>query len=488
MFSPVTLRRVACVLALACVVSVFGQGRDYRDHAVKPEGRLGEVVRALITVVNANDPAAFLAFLDEHAASGFRGLPDEQHVAVYRSIWGESRGVDYHGYRTYDPPRTEPGDVVIVKDRLAGSWRAFVIVLDAEGRIDGLQYVPARRPTDLPPPAPLPVRGAMAEIDAYVGRLAAADAFSGTVLVARNGTVLYERALGEASKRFHVPNDLDTKFNLGSMNKMFTAVAIAQLVESGQLSFDDTLDQYVDETWLAPEVSAAIRIRHLLNHTSGLGSYFTPKFFESSRASYRALDDYKPLIVGSTLAFEPGTDWRYSNTGMFLLGVVIERVTGSSYFDHVRQYIHEPAGMTNTDCYEMDRPVENLAIGYIPEYDADGRQVWKNNLYMHVIKGGPAGGGFSTVRDLHRFDVALRSGRLASAARLEELWTPRPEAHSPDYGYGFGVETGPQGRVVGHGGGFPGLNGQLDMFLDTGWTVAVLSNYDRGAQPVAGKI
>ena len=305
------------------------------------------------------------------------------------------------------------------------------------------------------------------------------------MLVAKDGRVAYERAAGEASKRFHAANTMDTCFNLGSMNKMLTAVAIAQLAAEGKLSLDDPLSKHVDESWLPRDVTDKVLVRHCLNHTSGLGSYFNDSYWRSSRAMYRALDDYKPLIEGETLAFEPGTRWSYSNTGFFLLGVVVESVTGQSYFDYVREHIYRPAGMTRSDSYEMDVPVENLAIGYVPEYDDAGRKRYRNNLFLHVIKGGPAGGGFSTVRDLLAFDVAMRSGQLVPEAWRDRLWTPRPEAASPEYGYGFAVSEGPLGKVVGHGGGFPGLNGQLDMFLDAGYTVAVLSNYDGGAGPVA---
>jgi CubicO group peptidase (beta-lactamase class C family) len=254
-------------------------------------------------------------------------------------------------------------------------------------------------------------------------------------------------------------------------------------VQRGQLSLDDTLDKYVSADWLPGEITGQIKIKHLLTHTSGLGSYFNDKFAQSSRALFRNLDDYRPLIAGSTLAFEPGTDWQYSNTGMFLLGVVIEKATGQSYFDYVRQSIYKPAGMINTDCYEMDKPVPNLAIGYSKE-----GSTWTNNLYKHVIRGGPAGGGFSTVEDLFKFAQVLRGRKLLNPQYTEMVWSAKPELNSPDYGFGFKVSTGPGGRIVGHGGGFPGINSSLDVFLDSGYTAVVMSNQDHGAEPVRNKI
>jgi CubicO group peptidase (beta-lactamase class C family) len=288
---------------------------------------------------------------------------------------------------------------------------------------------------------------------------------------------------GEASKAFHVPNNIDTKFNLGSMNKMFTATAVARLVEAGKISFDDPISKYIDETWLPKPITDAITVRHLITHTSGLGSYFNETYMKSSRALFRKLDDYKPLIKDSKPAFPPGEKFLYSNTGLFLLGVVIEKVTGEDYFEHVRNTIYTPAGMTNSDCYEMDYPVENLAIGYSPDWMSPYQ--WQNNLYKHVLKGGPAGGGFSTVKDLHKFALAILSGKLVSKAMLQTLWT---DFKGANYGYGFTVVQSPGGKAVGHSGGFPGINSQLDVYVDSGYIVAVMSNIDNGASPLANRI
>jgi CubicO group peptidase (beta-lactamase class C family) len=295
--------------------------------------------------------------------------------------------------------------------------------------------------------------------------------------------VLLSYACGEASKRFHVPNKIDTKFNLGSMNKMFTSTAVMQLVDGGAVSVNDTLSKFLDESWLPRSVSDQITIHHLLTHTSGLGSYFNPTYWSSSRELFRALDDYKPLIQNEHPAFTPGTDYQYSNTGMFLLGVVIESVTGTDYLDYVREHIYGPAGMSDSDCYDMDLPVENLAIGYDP--DPDSEWGYENNLYKHVIRGGPAGGGFSTVGDLHRYALALLSGELVSEESRQALWT---DHFGAGYGYGFGIQEGPNGKVVGHGGGFPGISSNLDIMLDRGYIVAVMSNYGRSAGPVANQI
>ena len=155
-----------------------------------------------------------------------------------------------------------------------------------------------------------------------------------------------------------------------------------------------------------------------------------------------------------------------------------------SYFDYVRDHIYKPAGMLNTDAYELDYVTPNLAVGYQREQTSSGPR-WRNNIFMHVIRGGPAGGGYSTVEDLLRFDVALRSGKLVSKKYVDLLTTPKPELQSPAYGYGFGVFDG--GKIVGHSGGFPGISSNLDIYLTSGYTIAVLSNYGGGSMPVVRK-
>lgn len=320
----------------------------------------------------------------------------------------------------------------------------------------------------------------------FVEAQAREGAFSGTVLLSKDGRVIHSSAHGLASKRFDVPNTLQTKLNLGSMNKMFTSVAIMQLVEKGAVRLDDKLSNFADESWLARDVSAKIEIQHLLTHSSGLGSYFNDTFWNSSKLAFKALEDYKPLIVNETSRFEPGTAYRYSNTGMFLLGVVIEKVSGQDYFSYIRDHIYLPAGMTDSDCYEMDQPVPNLAIGYSAK--DENETGWENNLYLHVVKGGPAGGCFSTVEDLNRFASALTSHKLLNASNTKALFTPNPEFHDEPYGFGFRVIGEPGNRIVGHGGGFLGISANLDIFLDAGYVGVVLSNYGGAARPIRDKI
>jgi CubicO group peptidase (beta-lactamase class C family) len=456
----------------------------FKDETAIPEGSRGARIKSLIEVMNAGSAGRVKRFLDEECTEEFReGVPIEDRVSTALGFQRDTGGIDFYSVRTYTPER--PGaTVVIVKDRILGSWWGLTFRFGEAPKslVAGLGINPARPPAGIVEP-PITEKEAIDEIRALMGKVKATNWYSGTVLVARGASVILTDFAGEASKAFHVPINIDTKFNLGSMNKMFTSTAIARLVEAGKISFDDPISKYIDETWLPKSVTDTITVRHLITHTSGLGSYFNDVYEKSSRALFRKLDDYKPLIKDDKPAFPPGTRFQYSNTGMFLLGVVIEKVTGEDYFEHIRKAIYAPAGMTDSDCYEMDYPVENLAIGYSPDFTSPYK--WQNNLYKHVLKGGPAGGGFSTVKDLHRFALAMLSGKLVSDTMRNTMWT---DFQGANYGYGFQVVQSPGGRAVGHSGGFPGINSQLDIYVDSGYIVAAMCNYDNGASPLANRI
>jgi len=456
----------------------------FQDSTVMPEGSMGSRIKSFIDVVNSGNAARIEHFLNEECAKEFRDMvPLKDHVSTALGFLWDSGGIEFYSIRSFTPPR--PGaTVVIVKDRNLGNWWALTFRLGEapEFLVAGLGINSARPPLGLAE-TPLTEKQAIDEIRALTAGLIKKGRFSGSLLVAKGAEVLLTDVGGEASKAFHVPNNIDTKFNLGSMNKMFTATAVARLAEAGKLSFDDPISKYIDETWLPKNITDKITVRHLITHTSGLGSYFNDVYMKSSRDLFRKLDDYKPLIKDDKPSFTPGEKFQYSNTGMFLLGVVIEMVAGEDYFEHIRKAIYAPAGMTNSDCYEMDYPVENLAIGYSPDWTSPFK--WQNNLYKHVLKGGPAGGGFSTVKDLHKFALALLSGKLVSKGMLETLWT---DFKGANYGYGFTVIRSPGGKAVGHSGGFDGINSQLDIYVDSGYIIAAMSNHDNGASPLANRI
>lgn len=323
----------------------------------------------------------------------------------------------------------------------------------------------------------------------FIDELVAGDKFSGAILVARDGKPIFTRAAGLACKRYDVPNNLDTKFNLGSMNKMFTGVAIAQLAEQGKLSFDDPIVKYLPD-YANKEAAEKVTIHHLLTHTSGMGSYWE-ELFDAKWWEIRTVQQLADLTAAKELRFEPGERFYYSNSGPIVLGLIIEKITGQSYYDYVRDHISAPAGMINSDCFEIDRPVPNLAIGYTKmnlqwERIEEG---WYSNLFMHSAKGGPAGGGYSTVEDLFNFATALRGYKLLNEKYTDIVTTGKVDTDRGEkYAYLFGDRTVEGQRIVGHGGGAPGINAQLDVYWDSGYVVAVMANYDGAASRVAREI
>ena len=321
---------------------------------------------------------------------------------------------------------------------------------------------------------------AIEKVETFLEELVAADQFSGTVLVAHDETTLFQHAYGLAEKNFRVPAQLDTKYNLGSMNKMFTAVAIAQLVEQGKVSFHEPISTYLPN--FQREKAERITLHHLLTHTSGLGSYWN-EAFEARRMTLRTVNDFLALFINDPLLFSPGEQWHYSNAGYIVLGAIIEQVAAQDYFTYVREHIYHPAGMYETDAYELDQVVPNLAVGYTYEgvsATATPRQRL-NNLLLHGVKGGPAGGGYSTVLDLFKFSRALRSHVLLSPASTELILHGKVDRSNPPggrYAYGFGERQSNGKRIVGHGGGFPGIHTHFEVAPESGNVVIALSNYD----------
>ncbi|MCI0525238.1 MAG: beta-lactamase family protein, partial [Acidobacteria bacterium] len=438
--------------------------------------------RELAQVINAGKLAEARKYIRENYAPGFLNIPMDRHLNFIARIHDQTRGVEFQRVQ-----EEKPGEAtVVLTNKLTGGLEGLFVRVEPESphRISGLGLRRVKPPADAKNAAKLTDEQMARELDAFLGRLAGAAVFSGAALLARDGKVIYKKAFGVANMDFNAPNRIDTKFNLGSMNKMFTSVAIAQLVERGKLSFDDPLARFLPE-FPSKEAAEKIRIKHLLCHTAGLGSYFNKKFMEASRARFRTTGDFLELAKDEKLAFEPGTRWSYSNTGMLVLGAVIEKAAGQSYYDYIRENIYKPAGMINSDCYDLDRVNPNLAVGYEKDYTDDGVR-FRNNIFSHVIRGGAAGGGYSTVEDLMRFDVALRSNKLVGAEYVKLLLSPKPELKSPDYGYGFQIDR--ENRIAGHGGGFEGISSNLDMFLNSGYTAVVLSNYGGASFPVLEKM
>ena len=442
------------------------------------EGRSKEFAQA----VSTGSPDALKRLVADSFSEGMQRLPMTAHMNILMSYWDMSHGLDF-----YRAQSSEPDSVVaLFKNRLTGGWNAVYVRVDSQApyRIVSVQpRIP--EPPDQSERA-LSDRQIARELGDLMKRLAAADTFSGAVALARDGRIIFEGAYGQGDKNAGTANRTDTKFNLGSMNKMFTAVAIAQLVERGQLSYDDPLARFLPDF---PDADTAkkIKIKNLLSHTAGLGMWWGPHYRETSKDSFRTVDDMIKWASGDeNHQFEPGARYQYSNTGFVVLGKVIEKVSGMTYYDYVRENIYKPAGMESTDSYELDRVNPNLAVGYEKVFDGQGKPWFRNNVFVNFVRGGPHGGGYSTVEDLVRFGEALRSGKLLKSENVRVLQSAKPELGSTRYGYGFDVNE--ERGIAGHSGGGAGNSDNFDMFLRSGWTAVVLSNYTETAFDVCAPV
>jgi D-alanyl-D-alanine carboxypeptidase len=389
-----------------------------------------------------------------------------------------------------DPARRQPTEVSVdlsawagqtVRLRLAttdngGPLRAGVdnirferIGRDADGRVELLATPRPSSAIDL-------ALNRMAQADAlaaladHAEQRAGAGEFAGAVLVARHGKVLLQDAWGRADRKAGIANTPATRFRIGSMNKMFTAVATLQLVEAHKLKLEDPIGKHLPD-YPNKQVAAKVTVRHLLTHTGGTGDIFGPAF-DRHRLALREHRDYLRLYGSRGLTHQPGARFEYSNYGFVLLGALIERVSGMSYYDYVGEQVFRPAGMTSTGSLPESVDVPDRAVGYMRASPAGG--AWVPNTDTLPWRGTAAGGGYSTVGDLLRFAQALSSGRLISKATLAEATRP----HQQQYGYGFGVQGEGRLRSYGHGGGAPGMNGELRIFPQLGYVVVSLSNLD----------
>jgi CubicO group peptidase (beta-lactamase class C family) len=312
-------------------------------------------------------------------------------------------------------------------------------------------------------------------LEAVLRRMTAADEFSGAVLIAKNGDVLFGKAYGLADRERHTPNTIDTRFRIGSMNKMFTAVATLQLVDRGKLELSAPVGEYLTD-YPNKDVARKVTIHHLLTHTGGTGDIFGPDF-AAHRDDLRTLSDYVELYGERGLEFEPGSRWAYSNYGFILLGAVIEKVTGQTYYDYVHDHVYEPAAMTATGSLAEDQAVPERSIGYTKP---PGTTEWVPNTDTLPYRGTSAGGGYSTVEDLAGFADALMDHKLLRPESTRRLITGKVEAALGErYAYGFVDRRDQNGRgSVGHPGGAPGMNGDLKIYPKSGYVVAVLANID----------
>ena len=324
-----------------------------------------------------------------------------------------------------------------------------------------------------------PIKEIATKADAYVTR----QAFRGTVLLAKGGKVVLLKGYGLANVELDLANGSETKFRLGSITKQFTAAAILQLQERGKLRVGDKISKYVPGT---PAAWNEITIHHLLTHTSGIPSYTNEAGYQvHMRERAGAPLDFIHRFRDLPLEFKPGEKFRYDNSGYFLLGVIIEQVSGVKYEDYLRQNIFEPLQMADTGYDWPAKILKHRASGYSKE--VDGLEV--NADFLDMGQPYAAGSLYSTVLDLFKWDRALYTTKVLTAESIEAAFTPNKYdwADGTKYGYGWGIGQMHGHKTVGHGGGINGFSTVIWRAIEEDATAIVLSNTDYGKVGQIGK-
>jgi CubicO group peptidase (beta-lactamase class C family) len=442
-------------------------------QVVIPDTPGGKIAKQYIEAFNSGDDAKLRQFfLDNIPAKGLADRPVEARLERAKQFREEVKSLTPE--KILD---AGPTSFAVVAKAGNGDMLTLTFELDNtdQSKLAGLRI-------DLGEQAPSSSPAAMGQaefakfVGDYLAQSAQDDKFSGAVLVVHDSTVILKKAYGDAEKGFHVPNGIGTKFNLGSINKYFTRLAIGQLAEAGKLSLDKPVIDYLPD-YPNKAIASKVTIEQLLAMKSGMGDVFGEKFVATPKSKIRTLDDYLQLFVNDTLLFEPGTKRQYSNAGFVVLGLIVERLSGQDYYSYVTDHIFAPAGMKNSGWFPSDAMPSNTAIGYT--HPRGEQQAWKSNTSELPGRGSSAGGGYSTLDDLRNFVRALLNGKLVSPRYSEWMLTgvlPQTDPPLPLKQGGMGIA-----------GGVPGVNASVDFSAESGDIVIVLANYDPPSAEAVGK-
>ncbi len=335
----------------------------------------------------------------------------------------------------------------VAQNRISGEIDSLVVGLSPFGKIVRMQPIEGASIPIAPTDTSSDENRARA-IDQLVRRMADNGVFAGEVVFAKNGRVLYHRAVGVADRTTGRKVREGEQFSIASTGKLITGTAIMRLVEDKRLSLDDTLGKFLGPSE-RPRDAGGVELKYILSHTDGM-----------ERGS-------------DTLSFRPGTRFAYVNYGYYLLGRVVEVVTGKPFADYYASAIFRPAGMTMTRQLQRSEPDPALAPGYVFVFDSAGSRFEVNPLLQTTPATG-AGGLFSTAMDLFRFTESLRTGKLISRSALATMRAPRKEWGATDYG--FGVDWYRGNNIWGHTGFIPGTNADVELYGDSGYVLVMLGN------------
>jgi len=444
-----------------------------------PNTASGIILQKAVTAINTGNINTVKTFISEnHSQRSIDFFGEDELFEMYYGIYDISHGLDF--YRLIES--SERKTVAVFRCRLTDAGYQFGVTMDSKlsNKIIGLSTLPLAYTDENIGSKKISDDEIVKKLQSIMNGLEKGKVFSGVVLLARENKIIFNEAYGWEKHNPDIPASIYTKFNLASVGKMFTGIAIAQLCEKGILSYEDPIGKFLGEEWIPVDVGENVKIKHLLSHTSGIGGgdFAITYVEEAVKNGYKNIDDYKDLSVNIQLDFDPGEKFDYSNMGYHLLGAIIEKVTGNNYFSYLKSQIFEPAEMTNAGFPLTNSNLESMAVGYEKVYEK-GTLVYKDNRKKNRIKGSPAGSGYATSTDLFHFTQAIKNNKLVTQETKNILFTPKKELNSPRYGYGFKICSLPNGSTrVYHTGGYVGINNVVSMDLDNDITLIILSNLD----------
>lgn len=409
--------RVAFLLLNATLA--FGQGPAVKD-------KLLITANTFLEVYNTGDSLAYRKFL---AGSWHDEKQLNQKLRGYLNAWSMIGKVDVKQVTPVGFDRVE----LLTRDKQFDAWWKFVVHTDSSQQYRDRFILPAGLTTAFLQPGSLSAVEVAEQTDQYI-RKQLGNHFSGNVYIGKGAEIILSRSYGRQAQQDAQP--ARRLFGLASMGKLFTTVSILQLAEKGVLSLEDTVGRFLPGKTSA--AIAAINIRQLLTHTSGMGDFFGNPVYEKIKDSIKSELDMLPVVRSEPLRFKPGSSWSYSNAGFSVLGMIIETLTGSSFGQHLQQHIFEPAAMKTARA------------------------------------GSAAGGGEASIDDLRAFSEALLGNRLLSATSMKELLSYTVN----DGRYGLGSEHHALGKdyIFGHSGGYINVCTELNLYLQSGHTVIILSD------------
>jgi CubicO group peptidase (beta-lactamase class C family) len=475
-------RRTATAIAFAASLLVlavtaqtsFAQRGDGVD--LIPDSPAGRAYRDFVAAYNTGTRAALEEFVTDHyaPATNVGDKTDDWLALFYKYGPVRVHGVSIDG--RYDLEMWLHGTIT-------RAWFAVELILNEEtGRIRAVGILQGERPDDAPP-IDVAREDFPRHLETYLRLLSDRGYFSGTVLVAHRGRPIYEGAFGMADQADGVAMHVDTRLAIASVTKMFTGVAVARLVESGKLSFDDDIAEFVPE--YPTEISQKVTVHHLLTHTSGIELDEIPDFNRSKQRASSSEDLLRAHLrhvdsLYTNGVFELPSKYDYSNEGYDLAGLIVERVSGQSLLDYFTEHIFEPSGMLRTGRYPVDPAAYDVAIGYTHYTDKDytfSDEEVPNTYSLDRALFGSAG-LYSTVGDLNRFvNTLFYTDDLLSPDMRDTVLSPQvPRSGSEAYGYGFTLVTDEGVRSIGHNGGMIGASAEVRYFPESEYTVIVLAS------------